>query len=187
MTNSRLLSTSLACAFVLAAVSRPAAADDALIAKQLQEYADRVAINATLVQYTTGLDRVDADLYAGAFTPDAKFYRGESPEKAEIMAEGTAQIRKIITDLAASDASAKAAREAAWEGDGAPPPRIRHHVMTNAAVELIDEHTAAHRAYWMTVSGSGRDMNVVAQGSYQDVLVKVDGTWLIEQRYLLTR
>lgn len=183
----RLLSTSLACALVLAAMTRPSAADDAATMKQLQEYADRIAINATLVQYTTGLDTVDADLYAGAFTPDAKFYRGQSPDKAEIMAEGTAQIRKIITDLAASDARAKAAREAAWDGEGAPPPRIRHHVMTNAAVELIDDHTAAHRAYWMTVSGSGRDMNVVAQGSYQDLLVKVDGKWLIEERYLLTR
>jgi hypothetical protein len=165
----------------------PSSADDAALSRQLEEHADRVSINATLVQYTMGLDRVDADLYAGAFTPDAKFYRGESPEKAEIMADGTAQIRKIITDLAASDARAKAAREAAWEGEGVPPARIRHHVMTNAVVELVNDHTATHRAYWMTVSGSGREMNVVAQGSYQDTLVKIDGRWLIQERYLLAR
>jgi hypothetical protein len=54
-------------------------------------------------------------------------------------------------------------------------------------VELVNDHTATHRAYWMTVSGSGREMNVVAQGSYQDTLVKVDGRWLIKERYLLAR
>ncbi len=172
---------------LLSAASLPALADEAALAKQLQEYADRVAINATLVQYTTGLDRVDADLYAGAFTPDAKFYRGESPEKAEIMAEGTAQIRKIITDLAASDARSKAAREAEWKGEGSPPIRIRHHVMTNAVVEFIDDHTARHRAYWMTIAGVSRDTNVLSQGSYQDTLVKVNGKWLIKERYLLQR
>ncbi len=186
MPMSRLVPNGLACALLLAA-ALPSAADDSALAKQLQEYADRVAINATLVQYTTGLDRVDADLYAGAFTPDAKFYRGESPEKAEVMAEGTAQIRKIITDLAASDARSKAKREAEWKGEGVPPARLRHHVMTNAVVEFIDDHTAMHRSYWMTVSGSGRDMNVVAQGSYQDKLVKVDGHWLIKERFLLAR
>jgi SnoaL-like domain len=177
---------SLACGVLLAS-ALPSFADDAALAKRLQEYADRVAINATLVQYTMGLDRVDADLYAGAFTPDAKFYRGPSPDKAEVMAEGTAQIRKIITDLAASDARAKAAREAEWKGEGSPPARLRHHVMTNAVIELVDDHTATHRSYWMTVSGSGREMNVVAQGSYQDKLVKVDGRWLIKERYLLAR
>ena len=186
MSNLRPLVAGLALG-LLAAAALPAMADEAALAKQLQEYADRVAINATLVQYTMGLDRVDADLYAGAFTPDAKFYRGESPEKAEIMAEGTAQIRKIITDLAASDAKSKAAREAEWKGEGSPPVRTRHHVMSNAVVELLDDHTATHRAYWMTVSGVSRDMNVVSQGSYQDTLVKVGGKWLIKERYLLQR
>jgi SnoaL-like domain len=186
MRIERLLSACLTCVVLLGA-ARLASADDAALAQQLQEHADRVAINATLVQYTEGLDRVDADLYAGAFTPDAKFYRGESPEKAQIMAEGTAQIRKIITDLAASDARAKATREAEWKGEGSPPARIRHHVMTNEVVEFVDDHTATHRAYWMTVSGSGREMNVVAQGSYQDTLVKVGGHWSIKERYLLAR
>ena len=172
---------------LLLGMASASAADDSALARQLQEYADRVAINATLVQYTTGLDRVDADLYAGAFTPDAKFYRGASPETAEIMAEGTAQIRKIITDLAASDARSKATREAEWKGEGAPPTRLRHHVMTNAVVELVDDHTASHRSYWMTVSGVAGEMNVVSQGSYQDKLVKVDGRWLIKERYLLAR
>ena len=36
-----------------------------------QNYVDRQAIEATLVRYSTGLDTVDADVYASAFTEDA--------------------------------------------------------------------------------------------------------------------
>ena len=184
----RKITTALMTVFTLMLVSAGVLAQDsASLAKQVQEHTDRVDINAMLVQYTTGLDRVDPDLYAGAFTADAKFYQGESPESAVIMAEGTAQIRKIITDLRDSDAASQARREAEWEGEGSPPVRIRHHVMTNATVDLIDDHTAMHKSYWMTVSGAGRDMNVVAQGSYQDTLVKENGKWLIKERYLLRR
>jgi len=157
------------------------------LARQMQEHADRVAINAVLVQYTTGLDQVDPDLYADTFTADARFYQGASVESAEIMADGKAAIRKIVSDLRESDAKRNAERAAEWEGEGEPPVYLRHHVMTNAVVEFIDDHTARHRAYWQTVSGSGRDMNVIAMGSYEDTLVKEDGRWLISKRYLLRR
>lgn len=160
---------------------------EAELARQVQEQADRTAINATLVQYTTGLDMKLPDVYAGAFTADAKFMRGETPETATPMAEGTEQIRKIITDLIESDDASAARRKAEWKGEGSPPARLRHHVMTNAVVEMIDANTAEHRSYWMTVSGAGREMNVVAMGSYQDTLVKQDGKWLIKERYLLGR
>jgi hypothetical protein len=164
-----------------------ASAADSGMEKQLRELADRTAIDAVLMQYTYGLDLVDADMYAGVFTPEAKFYRGATPDSAVIMAEGTAQIRKIITDLAASDAAGKARREAEWEGEGEAPARLRHHVMTNSVVELVDGNNARHRAYWMTVAGSGREMTVLAMGSYEDKLVKRDGKWLINERYLLAR
>ena len=160
---------------------------DADIAAQVQEQADRTAINATLIQYTTGLDMKLPDVYAGAFTADAKFMRGATPETATPMAEGTEQIRKIITDLIDSDAASDARRKAEWKGEGSPPAWLRHHVMTNGVVEMVDASTAHHRSYWMTVSGQGRDMKVVAMGSYQDTLVKQDGRWLISERYLLGR
>ena len=57
-----------------------------------------------------------------------------------------------------------------------------------------DEHAARLAALQrlqrdgdLIVSGAGREMNVVAMGSYEDTLVKQDGKWLISKRYLLGR
>lgn len=171
----------------LTAISQRAAADDMAAAKALQMQQDCTAIEKTLVQYTTGLDTLNADLYATAFTPNAKFYRGvDDNGKPILYKEGRDQIRTIITDLIESREQRAASR--ANDGEGGDPQAsapMMHHVMTNAVIEFIDDHTAHHYSYWMTVVGSGRDFRVAGMGRYDDTLTKQNGQWLINERNLM--
>jgi 3-phenylpropionate/cinnamic acid dioxygenase small subunit len=139
-----------------------------------QNYADRQAIETTLVRYTTGLDTLDADTYVSAFAEDAEFTIGERTYR------GRDEIRTIITDLVANQ------DERASDDDPAnDPPASMHHVMSNGVIDIVDPDTAYHRAYWMTVVGGGRDFRVAAQGRYEDELVKRGGEWLLLRRTLM--
>lgn len=145
-------------------------------AASFQNYIDRQAIETTLVRYSTGLDTLDADVYASAFTEDAEFmvegkvYRGRN------------EIKKIITDMKAS----RSARLA----DNAPandPSPIMHHVMSNAVIDIVGADSARHHCYWMTVSG-GPELNsfrVAAEGRYEDELARRGGEWLIHRRKIV--
>ena len=89
----------------------------------LQNYADRQAIETTLVRYSTGLDTFDADVYASVFTEDAEFTMENKVYR------GREEIRGIITGMKAG----RAARQADADPANDPPP-IMHHVMTNAVI-----------------------------------------------------
>jgi hypothetical protein len=143
---------------------------------EVQNYLDRQAIETTLVRYSTGLDTLDAELYASAFTEDAEFAMEGT------IYRGRAEISKVITDMVAD----RATRSADADPANDPPPSM-HHVMTNAVIDITSPTTAIHRSYWMTVNG-GPEMysfRVAAQGSYEDELVKRDGEWLIHRRKIL--
>jgi uncharacterized protein (TIGR02246 family) len=145
-------------------------------AATFQNYVDRQAIETTLVRYSTGLDTLDPDLYASAFTEDAEFTM-----EGKVF-RGREEIRKIITDMKASRAERLADKDPA--NDPAP---IMHHVITNAVIDIVSADTAHHHSYWMTVSG-GPQLNsfrVAAEGRYEDELVKRDGQWLIHRRKIL--
>jgi len=145
-------------------------------AASFQNYVDRQAIETTLVRYSTGLDTLDPDIYASAFTEDAEFamegkvYRGRD------------EIRKIITDMKASRAERLADTDPA--NDPAP---IMHHVITNAVIDIVSADTAKHHSYWMTVSGGPQmySFRVAAEGRYEDELVKRNGEWLIYRRIIV--
>ncbi len=162
-----------------AALAAPAASEGATALRMI---GDRQAIEALLAQYSTGLDTLNADLYASCFTPDAEFIQGDTVRK------GQAEIRKVITDLIASR-DKRAAAAAAPAAGGTPaeaPPTAMHHVITNGVIDLVDAANARHRSYWMTVLGRGGNrFEVAAMGSYEDVLVKQDGRWLFKQRKIL--
>jgi len=141
-----------------------------------QNYADRQAIETTLVRYSTGLDTFDPDMYASAFTDDAEFTM-----EGKVF-RGRDEIRKIIIDLKAS----RAERAGDSDPTNDPPPSM-HHVMSNAVIDIVGPNTARHHSYWMTVSG-GPEMysfRIAAQGAYEDELVKRDGQWLIRRRKLI--
>jgi len=172
--------TAAAPAFGPTALAAPGSSDGATALRMIE---DRAAIEALLVQYSTGLDTLNPDLYASCFTADAEFIQGDTVRK------GQAEIRKVITDLIASRDKRAATAAAAPAAGGAPaeaPPTAMHHVITNGVIDLVDAANARHRSYWMTVLGrGGTRFEVAAMGRYEDVLVKQDGRWLFKQRKIL--
>ncbi len=164
--------TCIALLIALAACTRTADTDVA----GFQNYVDRQAIETTLVRYSTGLDTLNAELYASAFTEDAEFsmegkvYRGRE------------EIGAIITGMKAGYAERAADADATND-----PPRIMHHVMSNAVIDIVAADRALHHCYWMTVNGGPAmySFRVAAEGRYEDELVKRDGKWLIHRRKIV--
>jgi uncharacterized protein (TIGR02246 family) len=145
-----------------------AAADDQALAAEMH---DRAAIEALMWRYVRALDTLDADAYAAVFAPDGQFGSGENASK------GTAALKKMVADLKAG----RATREAA----GAAPTPAMYHVITNDSLEFIDRDHARYDAYWMTVfASSGQDQppRVAAVGRSVDMLVRLNGKWLIQTR-----
>jgi uncharacterized protein (TIGR02246 family) len=156
--------------FVAFALTTAAAApDDAAVQKLL----DRAEIEALVTRYVTGLDTLDADLYAGVFAEDAVF---ELP--GGVVHRGRAAIRKIVTDLQDSRARNQAA--------GTASPGL-YHVMANTAIEVVDATNARHQSYAQTVrAAEGGQFVVGFMGRYDDELVKRDGRWYIQTRKLVS-
>jgi uncharacterized protein (TIGR02246 family) len=138
----------------------------------LQRLLDRAEIQELVARYVTALDTLDADAYEGVFTDDGEY------DVTGTVYRGRAAIRKIVTDLQASRARNEAA--------GVSPPQL-YHVMANASIEIVDEANARHRSYAQTVRlGDNGQFVVGFMGRYEDVLVKVDGQWLIKSRKLVS-
>ena len=149
-----------------------APASDAAEADTVQRLFDKAEIDNLLVRYTHALDTLDPDKYASVFTEDAVFEQGQDNAR-----HGRAEIRSIITGLLDS----RAEREQA----GTATPTLMHHVMTNATLEFVSDTEAHHYAYWMTILGGEDGYRVASMGHYEDVIVKKDGHWLIQNRKLL--
>jgi len=129
---------------------------------------DKLDIQALIVRYGTALDTLDADAYAGVFTTDAEL------DVAGNVRKGRQQIREIVTDLQRSRDQNKA--------KGTPSPALRH-VISNTAIEILNNNEARHRSYWQTVRvGPNNQVTVGAIGQYEDVIVKRGGQWLIRSR-----
>lgn len=138
-----------------------------------QELLDRAEIQELVTRYVTGLDTLDADLYAGVFAEDAVF---ELP--GGVVHRGRAAIRKIVTDLQSSRARNQAA--------GTPTANL-YHVMANTSIEILDETHARHRSYAQTVrAAEGGQFVVGFMGRYEDELVKRDGRWYVQHRKLVS-
>jgi uncharacterized protein (TIGR02246 family) len=162
----------IVCTAVLFAAIGVAAAENAETVA-LQKLLDRAEIEELVVSYVTALDTLDADAYEGVFTEDGVY---ELP--GGIVHTGRAAIRKIVTDLQA----ARARNEAA----GTPSPRL-YHVMANSSIEILDATNARHQSYAQTVRAADNGQFIVGfMGRYEDVLVKVDGRWLVKSRKLVS-
>ena len=161
--------TTFASLLALVLAAPVAAADDAAIQKLL----DRAEIQELVTRYVTGLDTLDADLYAGVFAEDAVF---ELP--GGVVHRGRAAIRKIVTDLQDSRARSQAA--------GTPTASL-YHVMANTSIEILDATNARHQSYAQTVrTAEGGQFIVGFMGRYEDVLVKRDGRWYVQHRKLVS-
>jgi uncharacterized protein (TIGR02246 family) len=133
-----------------------------------QRLQDKLDIQALIVRYGTALDTLDAEAYAGVFTTDAEL------DVAGNVRKGRQQIREIVTGLQRSRDENKA--------KGIPSPAL-YHVISNTAIEILNNDEAHHRSYWQTVRvGPNNQVTVGAIGQYEDVIVKRDGQWLIRSR-----
>jgi uncharacterized protein (TIGR02246 family) len=163
------ITRTILCGVAALAIAQVAtAADEHALAQEMQ---DRAAIEALMWKYVRALDTLDADAYAAVYTPDGQFGTGERAEK------GAAALKKMITDL--KDGRAK--REA---GGAAASPAM-YHVVMNHTIEFLDRDHARYDSYWTTMFGSsGQDQppRVAAIGRSIDMLVRVNGKWLIQTR-----
>jgi uncharacterized protein (TIGR02246 family) len=133
-----------------------------------QRLQDKLDIQALIVRYGTALDTLDADLYAGVFTADAEL------DVAGNVRKGRQQIREIVTGLQRTRDENKA--------KGTPSAAL-YHVISNTAIEIMNNEEARHRSYWQTVRvGPNNQVTVGAIGQYEDVIVKRAGQWLIRSR-----
>jgi hypothetical protein len=139
-----------------------------------EEASDRAAIEALMWRYVRALDSLDADGYASAYTADGSFGSGQNSE------HGSAELKKMITDLKKN----RADREAKGE---APTPAM-YHVVYNHTITFVDRDHARYDAYWSTMfagTGTGATATpprVAAVGRSVDMLVKQNGQWLIQSR-----
>src|SRR5262245_13186983 len=133
-----------------------------------QRLQDKLDIQALIVRYGTALDTLDAEAYAGVFTMDAEL------DVAGNVRKGRQQIREIVTGLQRNRDENKA--------KGTPSPAL-YHVISNTAVDILNNDEAHHRSYWQTVRvGPNSQVTVGAIGQYEDVIVKRAGQWLIRSR-----
>lgn len=138
--------------------------------------ADREAIEATLYRYTRGLDRGDPELYASAFAPDGALYSGDN-----VMAQGHEALAAIVQGVVDNRAAA------AERGE---PPRQLYHMDANPRIEFVSADEAIHHAYYLTLAQTGTgaesEIDVLAVGSTEDELRKIDGEWLIVKRTIIS-
>lgn len=123
--------------------------------------ADYAAIQSLIVKYAHVYDSRDVEGYVSVFAEDAKFTFGTTT------LNGRGDIRNFITGVANSP----------------PPTNMSHHVITNTLIEFVSDTEAHHRSYWEIISGPpGGPFTVGNIGVYDDVVVKINGQWLIKQR-----
>ena len=135
-------------------------------ARLLQEVQDRTQIEKLMWDYVRAADSLNAEAYAAQFTPDGAFND----------VKGSEALRKMITDMKAS----QDARRAKGEHIGA-----MHHMMSNQTITFIDRDHAQVNYYWQTIFAD-RTLNppprLAAAGRGRDDVVRVNGKWLIQLR-----
>ena len=137
---------------------------------KLGTYEDRIAVEDVMARYVWTVDSLDADGYVAVFTEDAVI------DSNGTISKGSAEIRKIVTDLIKRYDDDKA--------KGLPPTHL-YHVISNVRITFPKPNEALHQSYWQTVrrDKDGR-MTAAAMGRSEDHLVKRNGKWLIQYRKL---
>jgi hypothetical protein len=121
---------------------------------------DRIALGELVSRYNQAVDHHEAEAWAATFTPD-----GALIANGIVRATGTGELTEYI-----------AVRRRTGK------PKLRHWV-NNLLVEG-DGDRARLRLYIMAFNiGPGLGAPYV-MGEYDDVAVKIDGTWLFESRHM---
>ncbi len=133
----------------------------------IQQASARAEIERLMWNYVRAADSLNADAYAGVFTPDGSFNQ----------VAGRDALRKMISDIATGQQERRASGQ--LSGD-------MHHIMSNQNIEFVSADHARVHYYWQTVFGGPAGQqpppNVAAVGRGVDDVVRVDGKWLIQSR-----
>ena len=136
----------------------------------LGTYEERIAVEDVMARYVWAVDSLDPDGYAALFTEDAVI------DSNGVISRGRKEIRKIVTGLIERREDNKA--------KGLPTANL-YHVISNVRVTFPNPGEALHQSYWQTVRrDKDGKMTAAAMGRSEDLLVKRDGTWLIQSRRL---
>lgn len=131
---------------------------------ELKRLLDKQAIAELSFRYARGIDRMDGDILASAFTPDGTIDYGFMKVPVAAMAAG---LRK----------------------GGQSPTSVSHHLIGNVEVVFDDERHARATAYISGASRSTAEDGVVydelIRGRYLDTVVVYDGEWRIAERVLI--
>ncbi|MBN2348304.1 MAG: nuclear transport factor 2 family protein [Bacteroidales bacterium] len=133
--------------------------------------ADRALIEDLQARYMFALDFGDIDKYVATFTEDGILDIGEG----EWVGRDT--IRKVL-------AAMPEAQEPPADPDGPQlHPSTGRHNISNIVIK-IEGDTAYGRAYWFHMSNNNlqRSATLDSYGHYEDVMVKVNGSWLFSKR-----
>lgn len=159
---------------LLSLYSLPLQAASADTAKELQQAADRIAINEVAMRYIDALDRRDPDKYLSVFTEDAVY------DVEGKVYHGHAELRGIILGLQAAREKSVAAAAAA----GKPVVDLWHSNL-NPIVDFVSPTEAHFQAYWQTLRmADDKSMRIGGMGRIEDVMVKQNGVWRIKKRVL---
>jgi hypothetical protein len=153
----------------------------ALQIETAQRVADHQAIEEVLSRANRGFEISDPDLFAGAFAEDAAYILdGQGPVFGydKMVYRGRAQIRTII-----SDRLAKARNVDPKTLSYDPASLRRFNRNSDERIEVIDASHARHSSTWMVVMHTNVNIHISAIGRYEDMLVKRDGRWLIQERH----
>ncbi len=126
----------------------------------LREARDRAAIEKLMWDYVRAIDSWNPDAYAAVFTEDGSFLDTTGRDNLRAMVAGMAEQRT----------------------DESP---MLHHVMSNHNIEFINPNRAVVNYYWQTVSRGSPGAaapQLLAQGWGRDVVVRINGRWLIQNR-----
>jgi hypothetical protein len=165
-------------AIVLVAVLAAAGLASAVLSGQddsMRQAKDRAEIEQLMWRYARALDAGDGTAYASAYAADGQFVGGANATK------GREALKKMVDDLRAQEAAAKA------KGEARPP---MYHMHANSWLEFVDKDHARFHAYYLTAMGpAGQNvpLRVAAVGRSIDHLERVNGTWLIKTRDVAPR
>lgn len=134
----------------------------------VDELLARESIRHTMARYTVAGDRLRADDFVSAFTPDGILESDGVPERDAFHYAGHEALRQWITRWTASVPAADAGPRASF---------VRHHLSTSL-IELTGADTARARTYWVAYTDIGEDHG----GYYIDRFHRLGGEWLIAHR-----
>ena len=140
-----------------------------------REAKERDEIEQLMWRYARALDAGDGTAYASVYASDGQFGTGANATK------GREALKKMVDDLRAQEAAAKA------KGEARPP---MYHMHANSWLEFVDKDHARFHAYYLTAfgpAGQNAPLRVAAVGRSIDHLERVNGKWLIRIRDVAPR